>query len=339
MRTVDEVPSRFRAVYVAEPDGTPARHVDISESDLDDGDVLIKVQYSSLNYKDGLALTGSGRVVRKFPMVGGIDLVGQVVRVEGGDFEVGQAVVVTGWGMGEEHSGGYSHYAKVPAQWCQPLPDGLSTLDAITVGTAGLTAMLSILALERNGSAPDEIGDLPLVVTGASGGVGSLAVLLASRVGYRVTASTGRVSESAYLAELGAIEVIDRAELAEMGRQPLAKVRFGAGIDSVGGPTLANLLACTRPDGTVAACGLAGGVDLPTTVHPFILRGVTLAGVNSVRPPRDDRSRAWSRIAETCGDNVLATVGSVEPMSRLLEVAPSILEGTVRGRMVIDVDR
>jgi acrylyl-CoA reductase (NADPH) len=331
------IPASFPAVFVAEPDGTPSRLVEATSADLGDGDVVIEVAYSSLNYKDGLALTGTAPVVRRFPMIGGIDLAGRVVASESDRVHVGDEVVVTGWGLGEEHPGGYSLYARVPGIWCERLPASMSMHAAVIIGTAGITAMLSIMALERNRSGVADLEDLPLLVTGASGGVGSLAVLLCARLGYRVAASTGRVNESEFLHSLGASEVVDRRELSEMEPSALGKVRFGAGIDSVGGTTLSNLIRVTRPGGTVTSCGNAGGADLDLTVYPFILRGVTLAGVNSVRPLANDRPEAWRRISAIVSDSDFEAIARDIPLSQVIEVAPTILRGDVRGRIAVVV--
>lgn len=331
------VPATFPAVFVAEPDGTPAALRDATEADLGDGDVVIDVAYSSLNYKDGLAITGTAPVVRTFPMIGGVDLVGSVLSSSDDLVRVGDEVVVTGCGLGETHPGGYARYARVPADWCTQIPDTLSMHTAVAIGTAGLTAMLAFMALERNRSTPSDCGELPLLVTGASGGVGSLAVLFGSRLGYRVAASTGRTHERDYLGSLGAHDVIDRREISDLPPSALGKVRFGAGIDSVGGVTLANLIRMTRPDGAVAACGLAAGAELELTVHPFILRGVTLAGINSVRPHDGDRAEAWRRIAALISDEEVGQVARDARLDEVIALAPAILNGAIRGRTVVDV--
>ena len=329
----------FRAVFVAEPDGTRARLGEATAGDLGEGDVLIEVDYSSLNYKDGLALTGSAPVVRRFPLIGGVDLVGRVLQSAHPRVRVGDIVAVTGSGLGEDHPGGYSVYARVPGDWCAGVPGSLSSKSAAVIGTAGITAMLSLMALERNRSRPEDLGELPVVVTGASGGVGSLAVLFGARLGYRVVASTGRLHERDYLLALGAHEVIDRNELVDLGGGALAKVRFGAAVDSVGGVTLANIVRSTRPGGTVAACGLAGGAALDLTVHPFILRGVTLAGINSVRPHAGDLEQAWARIASIVRDRDLLAIGSSVELEEVIDLAPAILGGEIRGRTVVRVCR
>lgn len=331
------IPETFPAVFVAEPDGTPARLSEARSDDLGEGDVIIEVAYSSLNYKDGLALTGTAPIVRTFPMIGGIDLAGSVVASESENVHVGDEIVVTGWGLGEQHPGGYSQFARVPGMWCQRLPSSMSMRTSVALGTAGITAMLSFMALERNRSQADDLGGLPLLITGASGGVGSLAVLFGARLGYRVVASTGRVSESEYLHSLGADEIVDRRELSEMAPAALGKIRFGAGIDSIGSTTLANLVSVIRPGGTVAACGLAGGADLDLTVHPFILRGVTLAGINSVRPHEGDRAQAWRRLSELVTDADLDAITRDIALGQVIEFAPTILRGEVRGRIVVVV--
>lgn len=329
----------FRAVFVAEPNGTRARLTEVTPDDLGEGDVLVEVEYSSLNYKDGLALTGSAPVVRNFPMIGGVDLTGRVLQSAHPRIRVGDVVAVTGCGLGEDHPGGYSTYARVSGDWCVILPLSLSTESAAVIGTAGITAMLALMTLERNRSRPDDLGDFPLVVTGASGGVGSMAVLLGARLGYRVIASTGRLRERDYLMSLGASDVIDRNGVSDVGKGVLAKVRFGAAIDSVGGVTLANILRSTRPGGTVAACGLAGGSELELTVHPFILRGVTLAGINSVRPYAGDRETAWKKIAEIITNEDLLAIGSAVDLDAVIDIAPSILRGEIRGRTSVKVRR
>ena len=333
------VPRAFLAVFVAEPDGTPGRLSEATPDDLGVGDVLVEIDYSSLNYKDGLALTGGAPVVRRFPLIGGIDLAGRVIQSADVRVRVGDLVAVTGCGLGEDHPGGYSTYARVPGGWCVVLPAALSTQSAAAIGTAGITAMLSLMALERNRSRADDLGGLPLLVTGASGGVGSLAVLLGSRLGYRVIASTGRLEERDFLISLGATEVVDRGELADLETGALGKVRFGAAIDSVGGVTLVNILRTTRPGGAVSACGLAGGTELELTVHPFILRGVTLVGINSVRPHPGDRELAWQQIAKIITDEDLVAISSEIDLEQLVGTAPSILRGEIRGRTVVRIRR
>jgi acrylyl-CoA reductase (NADPH) len=321
---------------VAEEAGTPARFIEIGEEDLGEGDVLIEIMRSSLNYKDGLAATATAPILRRYPSVIGIDLAGRVRSGGDSGLQPGDEVLVAGSGLGEEHPGGYTRFARVPSSWCVRLPTGLDAEGAMTLGTAGLTAMLACMALERNGNTPESLGELPVLVTGAAGGVGSIAIAVLSRLGYRVVALTGRSQESDYLQQLGADRVVPREALAA-GRGPLSSAEYGAAIDVVGGSTLAELLRRIAPHGTVAACGLAGGADLSSTVYPFILRGVTLAGVNSVHPPGEAREAAWSRLAALLPGEVLDLLGRVEPLSKVPELAPEVLAGRIRGRVVLDV--
>ncbi|ROR34418.1 MDR family oxidoreductase [Inmirania thermothiophila] len=307
----------------------------LSAADLPEGDVLVRVRYSSLNYKDGLAVTGKGKIARRFPLVPGIDLAGEVVESAASDFKPGDQVLITGCEIGELHWGGYSQYQRVRAQWLVPIPAPFDARLAMGIGTAGFTAALAVLALEDHGIGPD-LG--PMVVTGAAGGVGSIAVVLLARAGYRVVASTGRAGERGpFLRELGAAEVIEREVLAAPCR-PLESETYGGGVDTVGGQTLASLIARTRHGGAVAACGLAGGHELHTTVFPFILRGVSLLGINSVILPPERRRRAWDRLAADLPVEVLERLIRVEPMSRLRELAEDIVAGRIAGRVVIDVD-
>ena len=301
---------------------------------LPPGDVLIEVAYSSLNYKDGLAVSGRGRIIRRFPMVCGIDLSGRVLATESAEFAIGDEVIVIGHGLGETHWGGYSQLARVGSDAVVKLPAGLTLRQAMAIGTAGFTAMLSLIALEHNGVAP---GDREVVVTGAAGGVGSVAVALLAVHGYKVAASTGRPETHAYLRELGAHTIVDRADLSKKS-PPLAAERWAAGIDSVGGDTLASVIASTAAYGAVAACGLAGGADLPTTVYPFILRNVALLGINSVDPPRALSARAWERLAHGAFVRKLDSIASLEPLSDIKNLCQQILAGQVRGRVVIDVN-
>jgi acrylyl-CoA reductase (NADPH) len=330
----------FRAVFAAEPDGGAAGRLGTAAvADLPEGDLTVRVAYSSLNYKDGLAVTGKAPVVRRHPMVCGVDLAGSVVAAAGGcGFDVGDSVVVTGFGLGADHWGGFAELARVPAEWAVRLPDGLSARSAMAVGTAGLTSMLCVLALEAHGLTVDTAGELPVLVTGAAGGVGSVAVAVLARLGYRVAAASGRPEQEEYLRSLGAGEIVPRAELAEAPVVPLEKERYAGVVDAVGGATLATAIRRTRYGGTVAACGLAGGADLPTTVHPFILRGVTLAGVESVRCPMPLRETAWARLATDLPHDLLEAMTTVEPLARVLELAEDILAGRTRGRVVIDVN-
>lgn len=324
--------ARIRAVVVPAPG--PAELRELSEADLPDEPVSVAVRYSSLNYKDGLAVTGRAKVVRKFPVTCGIDLAGTVVTSPDPSLAVGDEVVVTGWGLGERYDGGYTTLQRVRPEWVVRPPGGLDLRRCMAVGTAGLTAMLCVLALERGGLSPD--ADAPVLVTGASGGVGSFAVALLARLGYRVVASTGRRELEDYLTSLGASEVLDRSMLAQPLDAPLERERWAGAVDTVGSTTLAHAIAQTRYGGTVAACGLAGGNDLPTTVLPFILRGVTLCGVESSMCPTAQREVAWRRLAEALPVDLLDAISEVRPMSEIFELADAVLAGAVRGRVVID---
>ena len=323
--------STFPAIVATGPG--PATLQQLTDSDLPEGDVTVAVKYSSLNYKDGLAVTGRGKIARSFPMVCGIDLAGTVEASESPDFQVGDQVVVTGWGLSETHPGGFTQRQRVRSEWLITRPESLSLRQTMAVGTAGLTAMLCVLALEHNGL--DNTTDGEVLVTGAGGGVGSVAVVLLSRLGYRVAASTGRPEVHDYLRSLGATSIVDRQELATAGR-PLDKERWAAAIDTVGSQTLATVLAQTRARGAVAACGLAGGNDLPTTVLPFILRNVSLLGVESVQCPTTLRQEAWDRLARDLPLPLLDAITTVEPLTRVPELAEEILAGRTRGRVVID---
>ncbi len=327
----------FRAIRLFKtPGGQEIRFVDLTKDDLMAGDVTVRVDYSTVNYKDGLALTGKAPVVRVWPLTPGIDFAGVVETSEHADFRPGERVVLNGWGVGETHHGGFAQKARVKGDWLVKIPEPISNARAMAIGTAGYTAMLAILALERLGATPAR-GEI--LVTGAAGGLGSVAIALLSRLGYRVVASTGRKdSQEEYLAGLGAAEVIDRAELAAPGR-PLGRERWAGAIDSVGSHTLSNVLAQTCYGGAVAACGLAQGMDLPASVAPFILRGVTLAGVDSVMRPKIDRQEAWGRLAR---DLDLAKLDSMTTTASLREVpalAAAIVEGQVRGRVVVNVNQ
>jgi acrylyl-CoA reductase (NADPH) len=307
----------------------------LEESQLPAGDVSVRVEYSTLNYKDALAITGKGPVVRQFPLVPGIDFAGTVDESSNPGFKRGDKVVLNGWGVGETHWGGLAQVARVKADWLIPLPGALTARQAMAVGTAGYTAMLCVMALERHGLTP---GDGEILVTGAAGGVGSVAVALLSRLGFRVAAMTGRPAESGFLKELGAAEIVDRAAYAGAGK-PLAKERWAGAIDVVGSHTLANVCASLRYGGVVAACGLAGGMDFPGTVAPFILRGVTLAGIDSVMRPRPDRVEAWRRLSRDLEINKLELLTVEISLAQALERAALFLEGQVRGRIVVDVNR
>lgn len=308
--------------------------VDFDETSLMPGDVTVAIEYSTVNYKDAMAISGRAPVIRQFPLIPGIDFSGIVEASTHAGFAVGDRVVANGWGLSQTHHGGFSQKARVPGDWLVNLPEVFSTRDAMAIGTAGYTAMLSVLALEHAGVAPDQ-GDV--LVTGASGGAGSIAVALLSKLGYRVVASTGRLGEADYLRELGAAEVIDRRTLSEPGA-PVGKERWAGAIDSVGSHTLANVLAQTRYRGAVAAFGLAQGADLPGSVLPFILRNVTLAGIDSVNAPQDVRLQAWSRLATDLDLAKLARATQVVSLAEVPDLAGPVLQGQVRGRTVVDVN-
>jgi acrylyl-CoA reductase (NADPH) len=326
----------FKGILIhKDENGYRADLSEVDESQLPEGNVTVRVSHSTLNYKDGLAITGKGPIVRQFPMVPGVDLAGAVEHSSDPDFKPGDQVVLNGWGVGEAHWGGLAQRARLQGKWLIPLPEAFSAAQAMAIGTAGYTAMLAIMALEKNGLTPDK-GEV--LVTGANGGVGSFAIALLARLGYRVVASTGRVSESAYLTSLGAAAIIDRATLAEPGR-PLAKERWAGAIDSVGSHTLANICASTRYWGTVAACGLAQGMEFPASVAPFILRGVTLAGIDSVMRPRQDRIDAWARLARDLDVSLLPLISREIGLSEVIETAHALMDGQVRGRIVVDTQR
>jgi acrylyl-CoA reductase (NADPH) len=322
---------KFKAVVITKGEaGTQAALTTFDEADLMDGDVTVRVSHSTLNYKDGLALTGKAPVVRRFPMIPGIDFAGIVETSNHPEFKPGDAVILNGWGTGETHLGAYGEKTRVKGDWLVPLPDGLSAAEAMAIGTAGYTAMLCVMALQRHGITPDRG---PLVVTGAAGGVGSVAT---AKLGYQVIASTGRPQEADYLKGLGATEVIDRNEIGGPAKA-LGKERWAGGIDSVGSHTLANVLSMTRYGGAVAACGLAQGMDLPTTVAPFILRGVSLLGVDSVMAPKSLRLEAWSRLATDLDRSKLAAITSTIPLEGVIEAGKAILDGRIRGRVVVTI--
>ncbi|MFJ2601605.1 acrylyl-CoA reductase (NADPH) [Pantoea agglomerans] len=306
---------------------------DLPESQLPDHDVTLDVSYSSLNYKDALAICNKGPIVRQFPMVPGIDFVGRVTASRHPDWKEDDVALLTGWGVGEKQWGGLAQKASVSGDWLVRPPATLSPLQTMAIGTAGLTAMLCVMALEKQGVTPEQG---PVLVTGASGGVGSYSVSLLARLGYQVIASSGRTSDHTYLIEtLGAASVIDREELSQPGK-PLAKERWAAAIDSVGSHTLANVLAATQRDGAVAACGMAQGLDLPASVAPFILRGVTLAGVDSVMCPKPLRQQAWQRLGELMDSERLSKLSRVIPLSEAREGAQALLDGKVQGRLIVD---
>lgn len=325
----------MKAILVnKDDDNYAAKLADVAESDLPEGDVTVNVDYSTLNYKDSLAITGASPVVRKFPMVPGIDLAGTVEESSHAEFKAGDRVVLNGWGVGETHWGGYAQKARLNGDWLIPLPAAFTTKQAMAIGTAGYTAMLCVLGLERNDVKPSD-GDI--IVTGAAGGVGSVAISLLAKLGYTVLASTGRASEADYLKGLGASDIIDRNELSEKGR-PLGKERWAGAVDAVGSHTLANVCAQTKYGGTVTACGLAQGFDLPATVMPFILRGVTLAGIDSVMCPKPHRIEAWNRLAADLDIGDIEAMMSEIPLAQVIETAPKQLAGQTRGRIVVDVN-
>lgn len=327
----------FNAILINQQEDNSSEAVlsRLETDELPPGDVLVRVEWSTLNYKDALAITGKGAVIRQFPMVPGIDLAGTVEQSDNPDWRPGDRVLINGWGIGETHWGGLAQMARVRSEWLTALPDGLDLRQTMAIGTAGYTAMLSLVSLERHGLTPDS-GDV--LVTGASGGVGSFAVMLLARRGYRVIAATGRVEEREYLERLGAAEILPRAELDKPGR-PLDKARWAGVIDSVGSHTLANACAQTQVDGLVAACGLAQGMDFPATVAPFILRGVSLLGINSVYRPHTERAEAWSRLATELDLDRLEQTTTEIGLSEAIAAAGDLLSGHVRGRLVVDVNR
>lgn len=325
----------FKGIVVEkDAEGYRASLAEIDENRLPTGDVTVRIEYSTLNYKDGLAITGKGPVVRSFPMVPGIDFAGVVEQSDHSEFKPGDTVVLNGWGVGETHWGGLAQRARVKGDWLIPLPKRFGARDAMAIGTAGYTAMLCVMALERHGLMA---GDGPVLVTGANGGVGSVAIALLAKLGYTVTASTGRLDESEYLRRLGATDVIDRRELSEPGK-PLQKERWVAAVDSVGSHTLANVCAQLRYNGVVAACGMAQGLDLPGSVAPFILRGVSLIGVDSVMRPKADRVAAWERLARDLHGPILEDIATEIPLPQAIDAAARLMRGEIRGRLVVDVN-
>ena len=324
----------FKAVVIEKTDGgTRAALTDFEEADLMDGDVTVRVEYSTLNYKDGLALTGKAPVVRRFPMIAGIDFAGTVELSSHPAWKPGDKVVLNGWGCGETHLGAYAEKARVKGDWLVPLPKTMSARKAMAIGTAGFTAMLAVMALERHGLRP---ASGPVAVTGAAGGVGSVAIAILSKLGFAVHAVTGRSHEADFLKGLGAAEIVDRKELAGPAK-PLARERWAGAIDAVGSTTLANLLSMTRYGGAVAACGIAGGMDLPASVAPFILRGVCLYGIDSVMCPLDRRREAWKRLESDLDRQKLAMITREIGFSDVFGVAPDLLAGKVRGRIVVKI--
>jgi acrylyl-CoA reductase (NADPH) len=326
--------STFKAIVVTKSDsGHSVALADFDDNDLMDGDVTFRVEWSTVNYKDGLAVTGKSPVVRRFPMIAGIDGVGTVETSTHPDWKTGDKVILNGWGCGETHLGTYATRARVKGDWRVALPAGIEPRDAMAIGTAGYTAMLAVMALERHGLTPQRG---PVVVTGAAGGVGSVAVSLLSQRGFHVIASTGRPQEADYLKDLGAAEILDRKELAGAPRA-LAKERWAGGVDSVGSTTLANVLSMTRYGGAVAACGLAAGMDLPGSVAPFILRGVSLLGIDSVMCPQQVRKEAWTRLESDLDRRKLAKMTSEIGLADVIDTGRRIVEGQVRGRVVVKI--
>ncbi len=326
----------FRGIFIENDEtGYRASLKDIDEGQLPEGDVTVRISHSTLNYKDALAITGKGPVVRRFPMVPGIDFAGTVAQTSHPEYKVGDPVVLNGWGAGEVHWGGLAQTARLSGDWLVPLPPSFTPQQAMTIGTAGYTAMLCVLALERHGVKPEQ-GEI--LVTGAAGGVGSVAAAVLSKLGFTVVAVSGRPAQAAYIKSLGAVEILDRAMFASPGK-PLGKERWAGAVDVVGSQTLANVCATTRRRGVVTACGLAGGMDFPATVAPFILRGVTLVGIDSVMCPRADRLEAWGRLATDLDISKLAMIGHEIGLAEALPTASKLLDGEVRGRVVVDVNR
>ena len=325
----------FKALLVEKDEhGCQANIRELAESSLPEGDVTVDIEYSSLNYKDALAITGKGSIVRAFPMVPGIDFSGLVQSSNHRDFKPGDRVVLNGWGVGEQHWGGLGQKAKVRGDWLVHLPASITSRQAMMIGTAGYTAMLSVMALERYGITP---GNGDVLVTGANGGVGSIAIMLLKKLGYRVIAATGRLNETSHLEKLGAAEIIDRALLSQPGK-PLQRERWAAAIDSVGSHTLANVCAATKADGAVAACGMAQGLDFPASVASFILRGVALLGINSVTRPKSQRIEAWGRLSTLLTESELEIMASTIGLNEVVATAGKLLDGQVRGRVVVDLN-
>jgi acrylyl-CoA reductase (NADPH) len=324
----------FKAIVIDKADtGQTVRLADFDEKDLMDGDVTVRVDWSTINYKDGLAITGKAPVVRRFPMIAGVDFAGTVESSTHPKWKPGDPVILNGWGLGETHLGAYAEKARVKGDWLIRRPAGISARDAMAIGTAGYTAMLAVMALERAGIDPSRG---PVIVTGAAGGVGSVAVALLAKLGHAVTASTGRPEEAAYLKTLGASEIVNRNELTGPVR-PLGKERWAGGIDAVGSTTLANVLSMTRYGGAVAACGLAGGMDLPTTVAPFILRGISLIGIDSVMCPLPHREAAWRRLEVDLDRDKIAAMANEIGLADVIAAGRRIVEGKVRGRIVVKI--
>ncbi len=330
------MPDTFKAILVSrdEDKKQSVTVTELTEADLMEGDVVVAVEATTVNYKDGLAITGKAPVVRRWPLVPGIDFAGTVLSSSHADWRKGDRVILNGWGVGETHYGAYAERARVKGDWLVPLPEGITAHDAMAVGTAGYTAMLSVMALERHGIVPQRG---PVIVTGAAGGVGSVAVSILSKLGYHVIASTGRASEEAWLRDLGAAEIIARDELTGSAK-PLAKERWAGGVDAVGSTTLANVLSMTAYGGAVAACGLAGGMDLPSSVAPFILRGVSLLGIDSVMAPKEVRIEAWRRIGSDLDLAKLKALSNTIGFDGIIAAATDIVDGKIRGRVVVDME-
>lgn len=328
---------RFKAIWITKTEGekrqNPPEVREIGLDELMEGDVTVAVEQTTINYKDGLAVTGKSPVVRRFPMIPGIDFTGSVTASETAEFSIGDKVILNGWGVGESHMGGFAGFARVKSDWLIPRPADLSGHEAMAIGTAGYTAMLCVIALERHGITPDRG---PVLVTGAAGGVGSVAVALLSRLGYQVDASTGRPEEAAYLHELGAREIVARTDLQGAAR-PLAKERWAGAVDTVGSETLANVLSMIHYGGAVAACGLAGGMDLPGSVAPFILRGVSLLGIDSVMAPKRLRIEAYDRLVRDLDRDRLARISTTIGFDDIIPSAEKILAGAVRGRLIVEM--
>lgn len=324
----------FKALVIDRTDaGQTVSFRDVDEADLMDGDVTVRVSHSTLNYKDGLALTGKAPVVRRFPMIPGVDLAGTVEASSHPEFKAGDPVILNGWGLGETHLGAYAQKVRVKGDWLIRLPEGLTPHQAMAIGTAGYTAMLCLMAIQKHGLAPERG---PAIVTGAVGGVGSVAVALLARAGWHVMAATGRPEEAAYLKGLGAAEILERSELSGPVR-PLGKERWAAGVDTVGSIPLANVISMTKYGGAIAACGLAAGMDLPSTVAPFILRNVSLLGVDSVMAPKPLRIAAWDRLAHELDHAKLAAMTSTIPLDEVVEAGKRIVAGQVKGRVVVEI--
>jgi len=327
------MPAPFKALILTQEDGKTVANIrQLSDADLPDGDVLLAVEYSSLNYKDGLAVTGKGKIVRQWPLVPGIDLAGRVLESASADYAPGDRVVLTGWSVGEKYWGGYSQRQRVQSKWLVPLPEGLDSKAAMAIGTAGFTAMLCVMTLEEAGVTPD---GGTVLVTGASGGVGSIAVAILARLGYTVAAVSGKADADGFLRGLGASEILTREEMSQPPR-PLEGQRWAGAVDTVGSTMLARVLAETNYGGCVAACGLAGGADLPTTVMPFILRNVSLRGVDSVMCPVARRKVAWQRLVKDLPAAALGEIGQVASLEQLPELAEKITRGEIRGRVIVD---